>query len=123
MPTPEMLKKLLDEFAEKEAATSEEIAVITEQIAELEQRIMHSQARLESVAADQERVREMMSHYTEADWAALTSGIKPTPASNGARAARRRREEPTPAPEPVKVTEPTRPAPRASSVASKAVPD
>lgn len=64
MPSLEMLKKLLDEFSEKEAHTREEINVITEQIGELEKRILTSQQKLSTVAADREKVRAMQARYS-----------------------------------------------------------
>lgn len=64
MPSLEMLKKLLDEFSEKEAHTREEINVITEQIGELEKRILTSQQKLSTVATDREKVRAMQARYS-----------------------------------------------------------
>ncbi len=63
MPSLEMLKKLLDEFSEKEAHAREEINVITEQIGELEKRILNSQKKLSTVATDREKVRAMQARY------------------------------------------------------------
>jgi hypothetical protein len=56
MPSTEMLKKLLEEFAVTEAHTREEITAINEQIAELERRITSSQKKLESVALDRDKI-------------------------------------------------------------------
>lgn len=64
MPSLEMLKKLLDEFSEKEAHAREEINVITEQIGELEKRILNSQKKLSTVATDREKVRAMQARYS-----------------------------------------------------------
>lgn len=64
MPSLEMLKKLLDEFSEKEAHAREEINVITEQIGELEKRILNSQEKLSKVATDREKVRAMQARYS-----------------------------------------------------------
>jgi hypothetical protein len=73
MPTPDMLKKLLDEFDEKEAHNREEINAINEQIAELERRIISSRRKLESVGTDREKVRQMLSRYTNRDWQSMNS--------------------------------------------------
>ncbi len=64
MPSLEMLKKLLDEFSEKEAHAREEINVITEQIGELEKRILTSQKKLSTVATDREKVKAMQARYS-----------------------------------------------------------
>ena len=64
MPSLEMLKKLLDEFSEKEAHAREEINVITEQIGELEKRILNSQKKLSTVATDREKVKAMQARYS-----------------------------------------------------------
>ncbi len=64
MPSLEMLKKLLDEFSEKEAHAREEINVITEQIGELEKRVLASQAKLSTVSGDREKVRMMQDRYS-----------------------------------------------------------
>ncbi len=68
MPTPEMLKKLLDEFAEKEAHTKEELNLITQQIDELERRVMLSQKRLDTLAVDREKVRTMQARYKAGEY-------------------------------------------------------
>jgi hypothetical protein len=67
-----MLKKLLDEFSEKEAHTREEINVITEQIGELEKRVLASQVKLSTVSGDREKVRMMQDRYSGGS--TLTSG-------------------------------------------------
>ena len=69
MPTPEMLKKLLDEFAEKEAHATEEVNLITQQIEELERRVMVSQQRLDTLARDREKVRTMQARYKAGEYA------------------------------------------------------
>ena len=63
MASLEMLKKLLDEFAEKEAHTVEEINVVTQQIAELEHRAEAARTRQLGIAGDRDRLTEMKSHY------------------------------------------------------------
>jgi hypothetical protein len=75
MPSMEMLKKLLDEFTEKEAHAREEINVITEQIGELEKRILASHAKLSTVATDREKVRMMQSRYSGGS--TLTTSVGP----------------------------------------------
>lgn len=64
MPSLEMLKKLLDEFAEKEAHTREEINVITEQIGELEKRVLASKEKLSTVAGDRDKIKMMQTRYS-----------------------------------------------------------
>jgi len=68
MPTPEMLKKLLDEFAEKEAHAREEVNLISQQIDELERRVMVSQKRLDTLTVDREKVRTMQARYRAGDY-------------------------------------------------------
>ncbi|MDR3614859.1 MAG: hypothetical protein P4L53_14970 [Candidatus Obscuribacterales bacterium] len=63
MASLEMLKKLLDEFAEKEAHTREEINVVTQQIAELEQRAESARTRQQGIAGDRDKLNEMKAHY------------------------------------------------------------
>jgi hypothetical protein len=63
MASLEMLKKLLDEFAEKEAHTREEINVVTQQIVELEQRAESARTRQLGIAGDRDRLNEMKGHY------------------------------------------------------------
>ena len=63
MASLEMLKKLLDEFAEKEAHTVEEINVVNQQIADLETRVATARTRQAGIAGDRERLNEMKAHY------------------------------------------------------------
>jgi hypothetical protein len=63
MASLEMLKKLLDEFAEKEAHTREEINVVTQQIAELEKRSEAARTRQMGIAGDRDKLNEMKAHY------------------------------------------------------------
>jgi hypothetical protein len=63
MASLEMLKKLLDEFAEKEAHTREEINVVTQQIAELEQRAESARTRQLGISGDRDKLNEMKAHY------------------------------------------------------------
>jgi hypothetical protein len=63
MASLEMLKKLLDEFAEKEAHTSEEINVVAQQITELEQRAKSARTRQLGIAGDRDQLNEMKAHY------------------------------------------------------------
>jgi hypothetical protein len=95
-----MLKKLLDEFSEKEAHTREEINVITEQIGELEKRILTSQQKLNTVAVDREKVRAMQARYSGGS--TLTPGTpllgaKPSAASESS-SEESREKEPRPRP-------------------------
>lgn len=80
MPSTEMLKKLLEEFAEKEAHTREEINVINQRIHELEERIIVSKQRLQAVSEDRQKIMSMANRYGGGDWlgiiASATSGTK-----------------------------------------------
>lgn len=64
MPTAEMLKKLLEEFADKESHTQAEIKVVHEEIGSLEKRINQCRERLRFVVADKEKVADMMARYS-----------------------------------------------------------
>jgi len=59
----EMMKQLLQEFAEKEALTTEEIKAIQQQSQELELRIQKCRARLEKVSQDKHKIDEMRTRY------------------------------------------------------------
>ncbi|HEY9679027.1 MAG TPA: hypothetical protein V6C76_13540 [Drouetiella sp.] len=103
MPSLEMLKKLLDEFTEKEAHAREEINVINEQIVELEKRIAASQAKLSTVAVDREKVRAMQARYSGDS--TLTTG----PLMGGAAStatAEKKEESPRPRPGRAAASEP-----------------
>lgn len=63
MPSGEMLKKLLDEFVEKEALVTEELKVIAEQIEELESRLEKCRARLGTIGTDRRRVLDIKQRY------------------------------------------------------------
>lgn len=63
MPSGEMLKKLLDEFVEKEALVTEELNVIAEQIQELEMRLDKCRARLGTIGTDRQRVLQIKERY------------------------------------------------------------
>ena len=63
MPSQEMLKKLLEEFDEKEAQNREEINIVNLRVEELEKRISSSQLRLQRVSLDRQKVAEMMNRY------------------------------------------------------------
>ncbi|MCC7528509.1 MAG: hypothetical protein IT342_08305, partial [Candidatus Melainabacteria bacterium] len=66
---PEMLKQLLEEFNEKEALNAAEIGVVEQQILEMEQRIIDVKAKLLVVAADKDKVTQMISRHTQGgDW-------------------------------------------------------
>jgi hypothetical protein len=136
MPSTDMLKKLLEEFAEKEAHTNEEINVITQQIEDLEKRIVVSQQRLQSVSQDRAKVKTMISRYSGGEWlsasptaaaAAAAAAAANPPAAIGAK----RRKKEASAEESVVATpdleQPaakiTLPSPRASSTRLKAMPD
>jgi hypothetical protein len=64
MASQEMLKKLLEEFDEKEAHNREEINIVNLRIEELEKRISSSQLRLHKVSLDRQKVAEMMNRYS-----------------------------------------------------------
>jgi len=63
MASQEMLKKLLDEFVEKEALITEELTVVSEQIEELEARLELCRARLGTIGTDRNKVVEIKSRY------------------------------------------------------------
>jgi hypothetical protein len=65
MPSLEMLRKLLDEFVEKEALIEEELKVIDEQIVELESKLGTCQERLSTLGVDREKVLRMRQRYLE----------------------------------------------------------
>ncbi len=72
---PEMLKQLLEEFNEKEALNTAEISVVEQQIVEMEQRIIDVKAKLLVVAADREKVTQMMTRHTAGgDWTLPADG-------------------------------------------------
>ncbi|HEY9714425.1 MAG TPA: hypothetical protein V6C72_13220 [Chroococcales cyanobacterium] len=73
MPSAEMLKKLLDEFEEKELHNREEINVIQEQIIELEKRIEQSKEKLNSLAGDRAKINVMINRYADNAMLARTS--------------------------------------------------
>jgi hypothetical protein len=76
-----MLKKLLDEFAEKEAHTREEINVVNQQIGELEKRIATAIARQTKIASDRDKIWEMKNRYAGGRFYARSvyGGSPPTP--------------------------------------------
>jgi hypothetical protein len=65
MPTinVEMMKQLLEEFTEKEALTGEEIKVIEQQVANLNERIEACHDKLKNLSEDRERLAAMSSRY------------------------------------------------------------
>ncbi len=77
MPSADMLKKLLDEFADKEAHTREEINVINQQIGELEQRVDSAVARQKSISGDREKILAMKDRYAGRKY------LKGVPAAHG----------------------------------------
>jgi hypothetical protein len=68
MPSQEMLKKLLDEFVEKEQLVNEELKVITEEIEQLEMRLEVCRARLGTIGADRDRVVQLKQKYANGDY-------------------------------------------------------
>jgi len=68
MPTinVEIMQQLLQEFAEKEALTGEEIKVIEQQVLELETRITVCRDRLQNLNEDKDRLATMISRYVGA---------------------------------------------------------
>jgi hypothetical protein len=68
MPSQEMLKKLLDEFVEKEQLVNEELKVITEEIEQLEMRLEVCRARLGTIGADRDRVVQLKQKYANGDF-------------------------------------------------------
>jgi len=64
MPSLDMLKKLLDEFADREAHTREEINVVNQQIEDLEKRIEAALVRQVRIAGDRENILTMRERYS-----------------------------------------------------------
>lgn len=67
MPSVEMLKKLLDEFVEKEIFIKEELSAVTDQIAELESRLDLCRQRLSTISGDRNKVLVMQGRYLNGD--------------------------------------------------------
>lgn len=65
MPSEEMLKKLLEEFAEKEALANEELKYVNEQIMQLEAKLEDCRRRLSTIGGDREKVLSMRTRYLE----------------------------------------------------------
>src|SRR4030095_17258236 len=103
----EMLKQLLDDFAEKEALSTEQIAACEQQIFELEALIAKSRERLELVAHDRERVLAMKDRYS-GDRFVLSQRLEPTS------------EKPTAPPAKPGKSAAAKPAPAAEKPAEKA---
>ncbi len=68
MASQEMLKKLLEEFDEKEAQAREEVNIVNLRIEELEKRIGSSQQRLERISKDRIKINEMMDRYVNGNF-------------------------------------------------------
>ncbi|HEY9683899.1 MAG TPA: hypothetical protein V6C86_20115 [Oculatellaceae cyanobacterium] len=77
MASQEMLKKLLEEFDEKEAQAREEINIINVRIEELEKRIGASQDRLGKIAADRLKISQMMERYVNGSFL-KAGGVAPS---------------------------------------------
>jgi hypothetical protein len=60
----EMMKQLMQEFAEKESMTAEEIKAVQQQSQELELRIQKCKAKLLLVSEDKVKIAEMMQRYS-----------------------------------------------------------
>jgi hypothetical protein len=87
MASQEMLKKLLEEFDEKEAQNREEINIVNLRIEELEKRISSSQQRLQKVSLDRQKVAEMMNRYSNGNLKNGTfvpANFAPAPAKSAA---------------------------------------
>ncbi len=70
MPTInlEMMKQLLEEFAEKEALTTEEISIIENEITSLEERVIYCRNKLQNLGADKERLVAMKERYVKGNF-------------------------------------------------------
>ncbi|HEY9759540.1 MAG TPA: hypothetical protein V6C97_30560 [Oculatellaceae cyanobacterium] len=124
MASQEMLKKLLEEFDEKEAQAREEINIINVRIEELEKRIGASQDRLGKIAADRLKISQMMERYVNGSFlraggvapssfpSSSTSPIVGTPAPVGGPTGA---SVPTPPPAPPASPTPSISAPLSSS--------
>jgi hypothetical protein len=109
MASQDMLKKLLDEFVEKEALVSEELKVVTEQIEELEMRLEKCRMRLGSIGTDRNRVMEIKQRYSggvfyqraeQAPMSVPAAQVSTAPAQPPQPVAPKK-AEPTPVPPPV----------------------
>src|SRR5271155_1735732 len=63
MPSEDVLRKLLEEFDEKEAQAREEIIVINVRIEELEKRIVASKEKLGRIDQDRTKIDEIVKRY------------------------------------------------------------
>lgn len=74
MATADSMKKLLDEFAEKEHLISEERTAVEGQIRELEARLQECSGRIETVVKDRERVLSFKERYGSMQFASNGGG-------------------------------------------------
>ncbi|HEY9792643.1 MAG TPA: hypothetical protein V6D22_19740 [Candidatus Obscuribacterales bacterium] len=65
MATLDMLKKLLEEFREKESLVHEEIEVIYDEIAQLESKLETCKSRLSTLGGDHDKILAMRQRYVE----------------------------------------------------------
>jgi hypothetical protein len=70
MVSEDALRKLLDEFVEKEALVREEIKVVQDEITQLEERLQTCRDRLSTLGTDREKVLSMRTRYLEGDFSA-----------------------------------------------------
>jgi hypothetical protein len=63
MPSEDMLKKLLDEFVEKETLLNEELNAVADQIQQLEARLGLCHQRLSTISGDKEKIERMRDRY------------------------------------------------------------
>lgn len=65
MPSEEMLRKLLDEFVEKQVLIDEEMKAVADQVQQLERRLIGCRDRLSTIGADRQRVMTMQHKWLE----------------------------------------------------------
>jgi len=119
MASQEMLKKLLEEFDDKEAQAREEINIVNLRVEELEKRIGSSRQRLEKISVDRGKIGEMMERYMSGAFfkkgaVTYSSAVSAaSPAASTPPSAKAQKSDPAPAAAPAPA--PTSPPPSISS--------
>ena len=100
----DVLKQVLDEFVKKESAIREEVSAVEQQIQNLQSQIDDFSQKLGFITEDQQRVFDMMSHWT-------TDMAMPSPeVETKAPKAAKSRKEPEPSAAPPPAEKPAEPA-------------
>lgn len=103
MASQEMLRKLLDDFVEKEALVQEELKVIVEQIDELERRLELCRSRLSTIGTDRDRVLQIRGRYADGTFyspSQIGEYVAPQPAPKVEKKASKPEVKPEPKAEP-----------------------